>query len=158
MCPRVLGDLYWPIDLAVAVAEVKLPFRPLRRAAVPLARDAVTSHHGVLDRRVQEFRAVIAAEEEIVVPAVEDTPDRLTEFARDHVVRRHRPTEIRDLHFEGFQRVHLPYHLVSAGGAAFLVDRLAGGVDLPERHPHARTLAGHPLIAAAFRSPTSLEE
>lgn len=146
--PRLHGALYWPIELALAVATVKLPFHAPRRVAIPIARDAVTAHHGVLDLSVREPEAVTVPEAEIVEACADAPESALREFAREQIVRRHRPTHIRDLDFEAVQCVHLPYHVLSQGESVFLVDRLAGRVDHPERHPHVRTVTGHPLIAA----------
>ncbi|MHA6800282.1 hypothetical protein [Bounagaea algeriensis] len=145
--PRLHGSLYWPIELALAAATVKLPFHAPRRVAVPIARDAVTAHHGVLDLPVREPETVTVPEAEIVQAGAETPESALREFAREQIVRRHRPTHIQDLDFEAIQHLHLPYHVLSHGNSVFLVDRLAERVDYPERHPHAQTATGDLLTA-----------
>lgn len=151
--PHHHGDLYWPIDLTVAAAMVTLPLRTPRRVTVPIAHDAVTGHHGILDLSIPELKTTYASEEEIVRAGAGEPAAELQEFAREQFVRRHRPTKIRDLGFEVVERVHLPYHVLTAGTSIFLVDRLTGRVDHPERHPYARMLSRRRLDAIANQNP-----
>lgn len=147
--PQVQGNLYWPLDLAVATAEVKLALRSFRTVAVPIARDAVTGQHGIVDQPLIERKPWAAPHEELVAGVVVGDDEEWWEFGRNQVVRRFRPTQIHNLRFEEQQRVYLPYHLVRAGDTAFLVDRMTGNLDRLHHHRSVQMVSGYPLVGVA---------
>ena len=145
--PRPHGTLYWPIDLIGVSADIKLPFRRFNHAKIPIAHDAVTGRLGVLDKSMPapQIRAVSPRKIVAATPKPSENDPNLYEFARDQIIRRYRPTEIRNLEVEGRDHVHLPYHTVVAGDTVYLVDRFAAGVDYADRYPHAHTVDGAPI-------------
>ncbi|WP_046469250.1 hypothetical protein [Allosalinactinospora lopnorensis] len=127
--PRVCGDLYWPVDLAVAAAMIELPFRAARSARVALARDAVTGRLGVVDVALREREETSAAPGELVAAVAAADDEAWLEFARDQVVRRYRPSGLVGLELCERERVYVPYHVVAEGDSTFLVDRLMHRVE-----------------------------
>lgn len=143
--PQLLGCVHWPVDLVLATAEVRLPFRSPRTVRIPLARDGVTGRQGELDQSLPAREVRDTPESEIVADRADWAQDTLRDFAWDQVVRRYRPSEIRGLRFEHHVRAYLPYHLVRESEDLLLVDLLAGRVERAKDYAGVTTVDGAPL-------------
>jgi hypothetical protein len=139
--PEHVNTWYWPIELGVATADLRAPLRRRWRSVrVRIARDLVTGRPGTVDVRVPDGVRVTAPATHVVADHPVDDGD-WREFARDQLVLRHRPAEIRDLALGEFERVHLPYDVVALGERRFLVDRLMSRVDPVDALPPTLTKA-----------------
>lgn len=120
--------LYWPLDVAVATAWVKPPFRPEREARVAVARDTITGKHGTVDVKLGDPPEVDVEPAAQVCEPLHTDDEEWWEFARNQMVIRYRPTWVNDLTLMERKRIYVPYRIVHCGADSWLVDLMLGRV------------------------------
>lgn len=126
----VLGELYWPIAVIRASAAGTFWGKPWTDRVLG-AIDLVTGRIGLVDVSLPATRETTATDDARIEARLSQQEALAVwhEYFRDYVDRRRKPLRPPALTVDGFERLWLPNHLVSADGHSYLVDPLVGRVD-----------------------------